>query len=563
MKSCVLLLRILPFLLLLTSAPAAEETAAPAPTPSTAKVVDLRVESQTNPTALNTPLPRFSWRIETEERGWLQKSYHILVASTPELLAEGKGDLWDSGQVTSRSSQFISFEGPPLQTGRKLHWKARITDRNGKLTEWSEPATATLRLSGPEPLSLPFFQQGAPRLSAFECSDSALNEIYAAAADRLHEIASLRDLGLAGRSAGYHFAMNPRGRTLATHLHHSVDAAGFYPGNLPADGSFGSTRSDAAVVFTYAYWWMSGDNAFLERYWPVVNAYGIARIAADPNAEGWAFGTLPSDTLPEGDPTPPGFVHLTSEALNLRLTLGLGKQSSRNGFEIRAFNHRVETLGTQFRKNHFNEDGSLKYRSITAHLLALRCGLLEDGAQKVKVGHGLLELLDQQTVLSPFEQSPFAAANILPVLSWLGHHDKAISLVKAQDPKALSPVALAAISEWLVSMQAGIDSELPGFQSIRVQPRLPDPNLLSFTKAHFDTPYGQITTHTWQEDGATHFELGIPANTTALIQLPLIEDLKLTEDGKDVDGNFPGFNRIGDVANFRCLSGSYHFVLGK
>ncbi|MDA1006399.1 MAG: alpha-rhamnosidase, partial [Verrucomicrobia bacterium] len=148
MKSRILLLRALPLLLLISPATHAAEEA-PAPTPSTAKVVDLRVESQTNPTALNTPLPRFSWRIETEERGWLQKSYHILVASTPELLAQDKGDLWDSGKVPGRTSQFVPFQGLPLPSGQEVHWKVKSQNHNEQFTDWSAAAMATVTLSGP------------------------------------------------------------------------------------------------------------------------------------------------------------------------------------------------------------------------------------------------------------------------------------------------------------------------------------------------------------------------------------------------------------------------------
>lgn len=59
----------------------------------------LRVENLTNPLGIDALSPRFSWRIVSDERDVMQQSYHILVASSPEKLAEGKGDLWDSQVV--------------------------------------------------------------------------------------------------------------------------------------------------------------------------------------------------------------------------------------------------------------------------------------------------------------------------------------------------------------------------------------------------------------------------------------------------------------------------------
>jgi len=557
MKSCVLLLRILPFLLLPTLLPAAEE----APATSTAKVVDLRVESQTNPTAVNTPLPRFSWRIETEERGWLQKSYHILVASTPELLAQDKGDLWDSGEVLGRTSQFVSFGGIPLLSGQQIHWKVRSKDTKGTLTGWSLNSHAEIQLSGPASLPFAPFPADAQRISSFESSSSSLNHLYAAAAERLSELTGVRDVGLVMRAAGYHVALVPQPRNWVTSFQLSVDAAGFYPAHLPADGSFGSTQSDAGVQSAYALWWMTGDNAYLDRFWPTINAYGVARRSVDPDAVGLPFGTIPADSLPEGDNTPAEFLHLTSQALTIRLMLHMGKQSSRNGFEIRALNSYFAKLGENFHTSHLLPDGSLRYNSLTAHVLALRCGLLGTVEEQTPVAQGLLRLLSKENAPSPFEDSPLVATNILPVLTWIGKHDLGLKLAQAQDPDSLSPIALAAISEWLISIQAGINSELPGFQSLQIQPRFPDGTSLTFCKAEFTSSFGLVLTHSWIESGQVHFDLTIPPNTTAFVRLPCAAGQALTEGGKPIDTTFPAFVREDSFVTFRCLSGTFHFVV--
>lgn len=105
--------------------------------------VDLRCEGMTGSPAVCAS-PRLSWRAETdqpESRGLVQSAWHILVASSRESLAEGQGDLWDSGKVNAGRSPGVLFAGRKLVAGQRCHWKVRIWDAQGKVSAWSEPAT--------------------------------------------------------------------------------------------------------------------------------------------------------------------------------------------------------------------------------------------------------------------------------------------------------------------------------------------------------------------------------------------------------------------------------------
>ena len=64
-------------------------------------ITDLRTEQLKNPAGIDVRQPRLSWRIESDEQNVIQTAYHILVASSPELLEQGKGDIWDSGKIES------------------------------------------------------------------------------------------------------------------------------------------------------------------------------------------------------------------------------------------------------------------------------------------------------------------------------------------------------------------------------------------------------------------------------------------------------------------------------
>ena len=67
----------------------------------------------------------------------MQDSYQVLVASKPELLNEGKGDLWDTGRVISAESTQIEYGGKPLKAEENCYWKVRVWDSHGVVSTWS------------------------------------------------------------------------------------------------------------------------------------------------------------------------------------------------------------------------------------------------------------------------------------------------------------------------------------------------------------------------------------------------------------------------------------------
>ena len=76
------------------------------PAIAAASLTNLRCEYRAQPMGIDVAKPRLSWMLESAQRGAKQSAYQILVASAPEKLAKGQGDLWDSGKVASdRSTQ--------------------------------------------------------------------------------------------------------------------------------------------------------------------------------------------------------------------------------------------------------------------------------------------------------------------------------------------------------------------------------------------------------------------------------------------------------------------------
>ena len=113
------------------------------------KVSELRCEYLTNPPGIDALRPRLSWIITSDRRGENQTAYYVLVASTPQLLAQDKGDLWDSGKINSDEQNQIEYSGKALESRMACYWKVRIWDKDGQMSAWSKPSQWTMGLLNP------------------------------------------------------------------------------------------------------------------------------------------------------------------------------------------------------------------------------------------------------------------------------------------------------------------------------------------------------------------------------------------------------------------------------
>lgn len=109
------------------------------------RVERLNVEGRIDqPLGLDILTPRLGWQIISDEgrTDKTQNQYHIQVASSRELLEQGKPDLWDIVR-TSNQSQYITYEGKALKANQRCYWRVKIQMGGNKKvrpeeTEWSE-----------------------------------------------------------------------------------------------------------------------------------------------------------------------------------------------------------------------------------------------------------------------------------------------------------------------------------------------------------------------------------------------------------------------------------------
>ncbi len=123
------------FLWLLSSFPIAAFAQRSSITPTS-----LRCEYLVSPMAIETREPRLSWAIESATRIAKQTAYQIIVATSANELAAGRGDLWDTGRVAGNQTIQIIYQGKPLRSRQECFWKVRVWGLNNNPSEWSRPA---------------------------------------------------------------------------------------------------------------------------------------------------------------------------------------------------------------------------------------------------------------------------------------------------------------------------------------------------------------------------------------------------------------------------------------
>ena len=113
---------------------------------SSITTLELTCEYAVNPLGVDVPKPRFSWVLESDQRGQMQSAYQILVASSEEKLNADTGDKWESGKVTSDQSVNVAYEGSSLTSGERCCWKVRCWDKDDNAGAYSAPAVFEMGL---------------------------------------------------------------------------------------------------------------------------------------------------------------------------------------------------------------------------------------------------------------------------------------------------------------------------------------------------------------------------------------------------------------------------------
>ena len=101
--------------------------------------VHLQVDNLDRPVGIDDATPRFSWQLRDGAQGARQSAYRVLVATRPELLADGRADVWDSGKVDSGQSLNVKYAGPQIKPSTRYIWRVELWGTDGKEYPASKP----------------------------------------------------------------------------------------------------------------------------------------------------------------------------------------------------------------------------------------------------------------------------------------------------------------------------------------------------------------------------------------------------------------------------------------
>ncbi|MEU0569903.1 family 78 glycoside hydrolase catalytic domain [Nonomuraea sp. NPDC005983] len=101
----------------------------------------LTCELLEQPLGIDERRPRLSWKLSSSRRGDAPTAYRLRVAARPEDLDDPARLLWDSG-VRQPELPHVRYDGPPLQSGTRYHWRVAVWDADGsqagEATSWFE-----------------------------------------------------------------------------------------------------------------------------------------------------------------------------------------------------------------------------------------------------------------------------------------------------------------------------------------------------------------------------------------------------------------------------------------
>ncbi|MEE6286865.1 family 78 glycoside hydrolase catalytic domain [Georgenia sp. MJ173] len=105
------------------------------------ELTGLEVEKKAEPVGIDVDQPRFSWIITSTERGVMQESYRLRLATSPAALDDGTDLVWDSGTVASSESSNVKYTGPDLAAATDYFWRVDVVTNAGAATASSQLRT--------------------------------------------------------------------------------------------------------------------------------------------------------------------------------------------------------------------------------------------------------------------------------------------------------------------------------------------------------------------------------------------------------------------------------------
>ena len=102
-------------------------------------ITGLRTEDYRNPVGIDKSSIHFSWQLQSEQRGVMQTSYSLQIASD----AAFGNVVWESGTVNSDQSVYVEASGFTPASQTRYYWRVTVSDNKGETATSTEKAYQT------------------------------------------------------------------------------------------------------------------------------------------------------------------------------------------------------------------------------------------------------------------------------------------------------------------------------------------------------------------------------------------------------------------------------------
>ena len=533
------------------------------------------------------------------------KKGQIIKITPCEFINEDKS----VNQKASGSKYYYSYT---LKGGGVETWRPQFTYYGFRyaMVEGAEPDTVSIKSNLPTLIALTHChtRNSTPNNGSFHCSNQLFNSTYdlinwaiksnmqSILTDCPHreKLGWLEQTFLMGNSINFNFDIYHLYQKIENDMMDARLANGFVPNIVPEyvafdqwfDGAFRDSPEwgSASVILPWLIYNWYGDKLVMEKAWPMMVQY-VEYLERKSNSQILAYGLgdwydLGPRNLGVSQLTPLGVTSTAIYYYDLKLLAQMAKVLNKND-EMKRFTVWSEKVKNAFNTKYLNiETGVYSTGSQTAMAMPLSFGLVDE-KMKDKVVKNLVDsivadnkaltagdigfhYLVESLVKNNQSQLLFDMNNRDDVPGY-GYQLKhgATSLTESWMANKISSnnhLMLGHLMQWFYEGLGGVqqqDSSV-AYKKLVIKPTVVG-DITSAT-ANFETPYGQVKTDWKMGNKVFNLKVTIPANSSALVYLPIVGNSLVTESGSSQEqSDYKLVEKNNECIVLKVGSGNYDF----
>ena len=541
--------------------------------------------------------------VELKVKG--KKGQEVRMTPSELIKADGQPNQSATGSPTY-FSYILKGDGVEIWRPRFTYTGFRYVKVEGAIPESEKPAADATAVVD---LKLLHNRNSTPQTGTFSCSNELFNRTFtlinwgiksnlqSVLTDCPHreKLGWLEQTFLMGSAVHYNFDLYQLYTKQVNDMIEAQLPTGLVPDiapeYVPFEGGFRDSPEwgSAAVILPWMIYHWYGDASVMEKAWPMMNRY-VEYLKSKSENHILSHGL--GDWFDLG-PKQPGEAQLTPKSLtataiyyyDLKLLAEMATVLNKND-EYHRLSEWSEQVKEAFNARFFNaETGVISTGSQTAMAMPWCVGLVDD-QYKEKVMQNLEKSIREQG--KPLTAGDVGFHYLVEALTNSGRSQLLYEMNNRDDVPgygfqlkkgatalteswpALENVSnnhlmLGHLMDWFYAGLGGIGQteNSVAYKEIVINPEMVGD--LTWVKSSYQSPYGEIRSD-WEKSGTTlKMNVTIPANTSALIYVPVMAGSVIKESGKDISG-MEVIQVLGEENGRKVIqvgSGNYSFSVNK